>query len=411
MANPAPAKKSSRFLEFALILVLAYLLSDIVGKWFFPDPATQNKPTGVTIQAEYGRVRSGTNPVIIVKNTTDKPVTFANTCPMPPFDVWRVNAEGKTAQQLTTTGSALPCTQQSAVPAKDEAKINLASWKYALFGENGTYELRLKTASGTTFTGSGTVLTTRIEVYEPGTWTKLFRTFITKPFLNFLILVASILPNHSLGWGIILLTLLVKLLLFWPTQRAMEGQKKMQLLQPKLEAVKKQYSDNPQKMQEETMRLWKEHGVNPVQSCLPILLQLPILIGLFYVIQDSAVLATSKHLIYSFYQHLSWDFNPLFLGLDLTKPSWIFPPLLVVLQFLQMKLGFQIVKNKTKKEGKEPAIDKAQQIQQQVMLYAMPLMIGFFAISFPAAVSLYWGVSTLFAIGQQMIVNREHLKV
>jgi YidC/Oxa1 family membrane protein insertase len=409
MAQAPKRKTSSRIFEFALILALAYLLTNLVGDWFFPSEEEKGLQKGVIVQMYDATVRTGVNPSVIVKNGTVKELRLVNACPMPPFDVYRIQGTG--AVQLKTTETALPCTATPLIPAGDEATIDLASWKYSLFGQSGTYELRLKAAEGSDLQGSGTVLQTRFEMHEPGTWAKIFRAFISKPFLNFLIFVASLLPDHNLGVGIILLTILVKLILFWPTQRALEGQKKMQLLQPKLEAVKKQYSDDPQKMQAETMRLWKEHGVNPVQSCLPILLQFPILIGLFYVVRDASVLATSQHLIYSFYDGLTWDFNPIFLWMDLTKPSWIFPPLLVILQFLQMKLTFQIAKRKTLKDGKAPEIDKAQQIQQQVMLYAMPLMIGFFAISFPAAVSLYWGVSTLFAIGQQMIVNREHLKV
>lgn len=410
MATPAPAKKSSRFLEFALILALAYLITTFVGDWFFP--SEENRPTGIQVQMTDETVRSGANPSVVIRNHTDAELLLRDACPMPPFDVFKVGSGSGGMQRLTTEDVAVPCLAYGSVPAGSEVTVDLAAWKYSLFGENATYELQLSAASGAQLNASGSVLSTRFEVYEPGFWAKSFRAFITKPFLNFLVLVGSILPDHSLGFGIILLTLIVKLILFWPTQRALEGQKKMQLLQPKLEEVRKKHKEDPVKMQQETMRLWKEHGVNPVQSCLPLLLQFPILIGLFYVIRDGSVLATSQHLLYSSYQNLAWDFNPFFLGLDLTKASWIFPPLLVVLQFVQMKLSFQIISNKKKKEGaKEPEIDKAQQIQQQVMLYAMPLMIGFFAISFPAAVSLYWGVSTIFAIGQQLIVNREHLKV
>ena len=106
--------------------------------------------------------------------------------------------------------------------------------------------------------------------------------------------------------------------------------------------------------------------------------------------------------------------------MDLLQPNFfILPPLLVILQFLQMKLTFAIADRKkaknanvveVKKKGeKDPA--SAMQMQQKMMLYLLPLMIGFFALKFPAAVSVYWGVTTLFGIGQQMIVNREHLRV
>jgi YidC/Oxa1 family membrane protein insertase len=91
---------------------------------------------------------------------------------------------------------------------------------------------------------------------------------------------------------------------------------------------------------------------------------------------------------------------------------YVFPPLLVVLQFIQMKLSFAIAKRK--KGAQDPKREKtdgekSQEMQQKIMLYVLPLMIGYFAIQFPTAVSLYWGVSTLFAIGQQLVVNREKM--
>jgi membrane protein insertase Oxa1/YidC/SpoIIIJ len=97
---------------------------------------------------------------------------------------------------------------------------------------------------------------------------------------------------------------------------------------------------------------------------------------------------------------------------------WFFPPLLVVLQFVQMWLSFRIADKKKAKQidkiehgGVQTAEKSAQEMQQRIMMYVLPLMIGFFAIRYPTAVALYWGISTLFAIGQQIIVNREHLKV
>jgi YidC/Oxa1 family membrane protein insertase len=296
------------------------------------------------------------------------------------------------------------------------AQVDLGPWKYSLFSKLQTYEVRLPSeaklvsASGAVLPTSGT-LAARVTLYEAGPFTKLFRAFVTKPFLNFLIFVASILPGHSLGVAIIILTLVVKFLLYLPTQHSLEGQKKMQKAQPLLDEIRHRYKDDPKRMQEETMKVWKEHGINPFQSCLPLLIQLPVLIGVFYVVRDGSVLALSRHLIYPFYQHLDWTFGTTFLGLDLLKSNaFLFAPLLVVLQFIQMKLSFAIARRKREQVGgAKPSTEaeKSQQLQQKMMLYGLPLMIGVFAFQFPAAVSLYWGVSTVFAIGQQLVVNRK----
>jgi len=301
---------------------------------------------------------------------------------------------------------ALECPPALTVQPGAKAKVDLTLWKNAFFGELGEVELRLPTDLKKFSTPAADHV--RVTVKEPGALTKLFRTIITKPFLNFLILVASLTPGHNLGIAIIVLTLLVKLLLFFPTQHSMESQKKMQLLQPKLEELKKKFPGDARKQQEETMKLWKEHKINPFSSCLPLLIQFPVLIGLFYVIRDGTNLELSRHLVYPVYQHLSWSFDPHFLWMNLLQPERIVMPItLAVLQFIQMKMAFAIQKRKSTNPSPKPGSN----MQQTVMLYGLPLMIGVFALQFPAAVSLYWGVSTLFAIGQQMIVNREHLRV
>ena len=161
-------------------------------------------------------------------------------------------------------------------------------------------------------------------------------------------------------------------------------------------------------MNKEIMNLWKEHNVNPMQSCLPMLVQFPVLIGLFFVIRDGSVLELSREFTYSFYQDIDWSFGMQFLGLDLSKPSVYFmPPALMILQYFQMKLSFANAKKKqdeTSKKKTEPS--SQQEMQQKMMLYGLPVMIGFFAIKFPAAVSLYWLVSTMFGIVQQQVVNK-----
>lgn len=157
------------------------------------------------------------------------------------------------------------------------------------------------------------------------------------------------------------------------------------------------------------MKLWKEMKINPLESCLPMLLQFPILIGLFYVIRDGAQIEVARHMLYEPYQHLSWTLGHTLLGIDLLKPNlYILPPLLVVLQFWQVKM--MMARTKKKEAVVEVGAKKSwmpELNQQSMMLYILPLMIGFFALSFPAAVSLYWGVSTLFAIAQQWFVMRE----
>ena len=403
------SSKKFKWFDVAVLASLLYLMYHLVFRVFFPVQEGLVVAGGIRLSMLDASLRNGDNPVVVIENKTELPFQLESRCPRPPLDLFFVEPPGTSVPIAAEDPS---CSAVAPIAPGDKAQVSLMPWKYSAFSRFGTYEVRLPGETGTGALQSGTAV--RFDLSEPGVMVKLFRALITKPFLNFLIFVASVLPGHNLAIGIIILTLLVKLLLFLPTQHALEGQKKMQLLQPKLEAVRKQFADDPQKMQAETMKLWKDHGVNPLQSCLPILVQFPVLIGLFYVVRDGIDLSHSRHLIYPVYQDLDWTFNTHFFGLDLTLPYiYIFPPLLVALQFIQMKLTFMIADKKKAKQIEKtttPQADTPQEIQQRVMLYVLPLMIGFFAIKFPSAVSLYWGISTLFAIGQQMIVNREHIK-
>lgn len=114
----------------------------------------------------------------------------------------------------------------------------------------------------------------------------MFHAIIEQPLYNILTLIASVLPTHDLGLAIILLTLLIKTVLLGPTLKSMKAGAKMQEIQPKLKEIQEKYKGNQTKISEETMKLWKEHKVNPFGSCLPILIQMPILFGLFYVIKS-----------------------------------------------------------------------------------------------------------------------------
>lgn len=413
-------RKRSALLEFALIFAIVYLGTQLVFRLFFPQTNGSNGLADIVLKPDSEKVKGDHSITLTLRNNTEGTLLLTDRCPMPPVEVFSVTGEGSGAQlaALSTTETALPCVPLTEVAPQSQARIDLGPWKYSLFSQYGTYELRLpsdarfRTATGTVVPAEYGTLSGRITLREAGPVTKLFRAFITKPFLNFLIFIASLLPGHSLGVAIIVLTLVVKFLLWIPTQHSLEGQKKMQKAQPLLDEIRRKFKDDPKRMQEETMKIWKEHGINPFQSCLPLLIQMPVLIGVFYVVRDGSVLALSRHLIYDFYQHLDWTFGTTFLGLDLLQSNaFIFAPLLVILQFIQMKLTFAAAKKKREKSGgqKAPGTDKSQQLQQQMMLYGLPLMIGVFAFQFPAAVSLYWGVSTVFAIGQQMVVNREKI--
>lgn len=409
-------KSKASVLEFVITFVALFFLTNYAIGYFFPKNE-QTVPT-VVLSMEASKVSVGNDPVVVIKNNTAKDLPLVARCPQPPVNIAFIEqtADGEHAADVMANQAALPCTDVSVVKAGASVHVNLSSWKYALFDRNGTYEANLDLPEGFAAGNVENRASVRFSIVEPGFMTKIFRTFISKPLFNSLLFIASWVPGHNLGIAIILLTILIKLILLVPNQHALEGQRKLQMLQPRMEEVKRKYPNDPMKVQEETMKLWKEMKINPLQSCLPTLLQLPILIGLFYVIRSGISIETNKHLIYSFYQDLPPNYlSHMFLGFDLLKPSiYIMPPLLVVLQFIQMKMMMAKTKKKSDEIVVTPGGKKSwmpEFNQQTVMTYVLPLMIGFFAFRFPAAVSLYWAVSTLFGIAQQWYVMHEKLKL
>lgn len=409
MNQQAPKKRGT--IEFLLTFLILFLLAQWGLRFFFPE---QFGDAGSRPPVEVGAddVRAGHHPVITIRNNTDLPLTLVERCPQPPVDVVFLGSGTGSGAELIADETVLPCAYPTSVPAHASVTVDLGPWKYSLFGELGTYRVTLDRERAD-IQGMDHDPSATFEIKDVGSITRVFRSFVTKPLLNALIFIADHTPGHDLGLAVIVLTLLIKLLLFFPSQHALEGQRKLQELQPKLDEIRTKYKDDPRKQQEETLKVWKQHRINPLQSCLPLLLQFPVLIGLFFTVKDGAVLELSRHLLYPTYQNLPWTFDTMFLGLDLTQPSrFILPPLLVILQFVQMKMTLLRKKAKQTAKGVVDVGEKKKWSlenidQQTVMLYVLPVMIGVFAYQFPAAVSLYWGVSTLFAIGQQWWVNRK----
>jgi len=204
------------------------------------------------------------------------------------------------------------------------------------------------------------------------------------PTLNFF---HSLIPNY--GIAIILLTLLVRII-FWPlTHRSTESMKRMQEIQPLLKAVQAEFKDNPQKIQQETWKIYRENKVNPLASCLPMLVQIPVFIALFTVLRSSVELRYAPFL---WIVDLSEPEN-LLAGI-LPIPLNIWPLLMTVTMALQSYL--------TPSMG-DPA-------QQKMMMIMMPLMMLFMFYSMPSALCLYWTVSQVLSIVQMLMQRRKAKK-
>ncbi len=247
------------------------------------------------------------------------------------------------------------------------------------------------------------------------TW---FTVGIFEPLFNALLYIQKILPGHDLGIAIILLTLVIKVALYIPSLSGIRASRQLQTLQPKLKAIQTEFKDNKEKLAQEQMKLYKESKVNPLSSCLPLLIQIPFFIGLYQVfisglkIDAHGILTAStlKHVypfLHSYYQQTT--INTLFLGfVDLAKAHGLANIVLAVLaagaQFWQTKMLAAPSEPKIK-EARDESITSATNKQ---MTYLLPLFTGYLAYKFPAGLALYWTTQSALTIVQQYIFLRRH---
>lgn len=286
----------------------------------------------------------------------------------------------------------------------------------------------------------------------------MFKTLITIPLGYILGFIYSFVQNY--GWSLIIFTLIIKVVLLPLGLKQQKATTKMQQVQPKMAEIQKKYANDQQKLSEETMKLYKEYGVNPMGGCLPLLIQLPILFGLYRVIYspltymlhftDEKVAQLTAQYVEKFgeisgaaanqAQILIAKANDLinfnFLGLDISAtpslkyPSiiWIVPILAAVTTYLTSKVSTAIAgnKNKDKKaeekkaeengvvkkervlspdQKKNPASANSTESMTKSMTIMMPLMTLWITFTLPATLGVYWTISNLFSILQTILLN------
>lgn len=229
----------------------------------------------------------------------------------------------------------------------------------------------------------------------------LYHEVIYRPLLNLLVMAYNVLPFRDIGLAILLVTVLIRLV-FWPLmQKQLKSQKAMMDLQPKLDEIKEKYKDDREAQARETMSLYKQEGVSPFGSCLPLLVQLPILIALYQVLRHA--LGNSLDGLYAFV-HNPGVIDPLFINfIDLSKPSPYLAILAGLLQFWQSK---QLMSKQGKSKTSSPQDATAKIIQAQTT-YFLPLISVAVAWSLPAGLPLYWSLTTLFMVVQQYFVMKK----
>ena len=203
-------------------------------------------------------------------------------------------------------------------------------------------------------------------------------SFLAEPLLLALNFFYGFLGNY--GLAIILLTIVVKLLL-WPLSNASyKSMNKMKALQPKIKELQEKYKDDKETLNKETMLLYQKENINPLGGCLPMFIQMPVYIALYYMIQNAVELFNAP-------------FLPFWLT-DLSEkdPYYIIPISLGVMMLLQTKFTPQTGDNK----------------QAKIMMYTMPLVFTWISLMLPSGMTLYWFVNTLLGIAQQFYINKKY---
>lgn len=224
-----------------------------------------------------------------------------------------------------------------------------------------------------------------------------FKAILYTPLFNLLVFFSWLVPGHSVGWAIIFLTVLVRIILWVPNSKALKSQLYMRSHQDELKKLNDQY-ENPQERAQAQMAYYKKHGINPMAGCLPMLIQLPILIILYRVF-ITGIHDIRPDLLYSFTPHLN-TVNAHFLWINLVEKDRFFLPVIAaLLQFAQTRYNQKLMPVSTGKN------DPAAMMTKQ-MMYLFPAMTYFIGSTLPAGLSLYWATTTLFQIGQQAYTTK-----
>ncbi len=235
----------------------------------------------------------------------------------------------------------------------------------------------------------------------------LFDTVFFEPLFNALVFLVGLVPFNDVGLAIIILTVVVRFIIFPLNHKAIIAQTKIKQLEPEIKDIKEKYKKDAQAQAQKTMELYRSHGVNPFSGFITLLIQIPLIIALYKVF-SSGIGFNPEHL-YSFV-NIPETINAKFLGIfDLTKNNYILGFLTGLTQFIQMRLAIPPVK-KIKSGGSSFKDELARNMNIQ-MRYIMPVIVLFVASRFISAIAVYWTTMNIFAIIHEAIVRKKAKKI
>ncbi len=237
----------------------------------------------------------------------------------------------------------------------------------------------------------------------------VFHVVFYNPLYNGLVFLLSLFPHFDVGIAVIIFTIIIKLILFPLSRKAVKTQMAIKEIEPQLALIKTEFATDKQRQAVETMALYKKNGINPLSGIATALIQTPILIALYLIFYKSGLPVIDTHLLYSFITApINVSMN--FLGLiDISKSNIALGALAAISQYFSA--SFSIPPRAPKQEGVKPtfADDLSHSLSIQAK-YVFPAIIFFISFKVSGALCLYWIVSNLFIIGQELYL-RQHRKL
>ncbi|MBX4189565.1 YidC/Oxa1 family membrane protein insertase [Candidatus Parcubacteria bacterium] len=233
----------------------------------------------------------------------------------------------------------------------------------------------------------------------------LYHHFVFNPLYNALIAIFTFVPWADAGVAVILITIVVRVILFPLSQKAVVAQVKMQQISKDLQNIKDKYKDNKEEQARQTLALYKDKGVNPFSGILVLLIQLPVIFALYGIFLYTGFPKVDTEILYSFI-HIPENISAVFLGMDLTKKSAILALLAAIATFFQMRLATARMPLPAKGKGDASFGDNLAQSMQTQMKYFLPVLVFFIAYKISGVIALYWLTTNLFTIGQELLVRK-----
>ena len=232
---------------------------------------------------------------------------------------------------------------------------------------------------------------------------ELYNLILYRPIFNLLVFLYNTVSFQDIGIAIILVTVIIKLILYPLSVKSIKSQKALQELQPKMEAIKQKHKDNKEQLGRAMMELYKAEKISPMSSCLPLLVQFPFLIAVYQVFQ-AGFKPESLNLLYGFVQNPG-SINPIAFGfLNMAEKNIALAILAGLAQYWASKMLI------TKKQPAVPGAkdESMTAAMNKQMLYLMPAITVFIGAGLPGGLTFYWFLTTLLTALQQLYIFKKH---